>query len=119
MSVLGTGVAAGVSQTGLQAQQVAREVDRKKAQDEESARRVRERFEAHLRTLEDPEQVERVDRVRVDEHSFQDQSSQNQADSKQSHQGGSVEQSDVSERHPSSADPSPSSSLYHHLDVKG
>jgi len=53
MSVSGTGVAAGVAQTGLQAQQVARERDRRVADQREEARRLRERFEAALRAVEE------------------------------------------------------------------
>lgn len=123
MSVLGTGIAAGVSQTGLQAQQVARQVDRKKAQDEESARRVRERFEAHLHALEDPEKVESTDQIRVDDHSPREQPSQSQAKPKRPAQDADAEPSDQPKDPPlASLPPGKNDSdgpLYHHLDVQG
>lgn len=123
MSVLGTGIAAGVSQTGLQAQQLAREVDRKKTQDDESARRVRERFEAHLHTLEDPEKVELTDRIRVDDHPSREQSSQSQAKPKRPQEEGSAEPSNQpNDQTLPPALPEQSDSdgpLYHHLDVQG
>ena len=52
MSTIGTGVAAGVAQSSLQAQQTARERDRKRAQEADNAKKVRENFESHLHALE-------------------------------------------------------------------
>jgi len=124
MSVLGTGIAAAVSQTGLQAQQVARESDRKKAQDDESARRVRKRFEAHLHSLEDLDQIEPVDQIRVDGHPLpQDQSENAQTHGEPANRDSDADQpihQDVSEPTLTSNQPSDSDGqLYHHLDVKG
>ncbi len=53
MSSMGTSVAAGVAQTALQAQQVARQRDRRVTQRREEAQRVREMFEAAMRALEE------------------------------------------------------------------
>jgi len=123
MSVVGTGIAAGVSQAGLQAQQVAREVDRKKAQNSEDARKIRERFEAHLQTLEDPDQVEAVDRLRIDGHAPQDQPSDSEG-----HEEPTADSPPEQTTQQIIAQTSPSTSpqkndedgsLYHHLDVKG
>lgn len=73
MSVIGTGVAAGVAQTSLQAQQTARERDRKKVQEAEASKRTREAFEAHLHALEDPEKIEPIDSLQIEGHVPQDQ----------------------------------------------
>jgi len=66
MSILGTSIAAGVAQTALQAQQVARGQDRQSARIRDEGRRVREMFEAHLRSLEEGDEDETVDRVQID-----------------------------------------------------
>lgn len=125
MSVLGTGVGAGVAQSGLQAQQVAGESDRKKSQLSENARRVRETFEAHLHSLEDPEKVEPVDHLQIEGHVPSDQDStgtkrdgdqedvQPLADDEAVDDGPVV--TDLADA-PSSGGDSP---LYRHLDVKG
>ena len=57
MSLMGTGVAAAVAQTALQAQQVARRRDRRTTATKEEARRVRELFELHLRAVEEGEEA--------------------------------------------------------------
>ncbi len=57
MSVIGTGVAAGVANTSLQAQQVARDRDKERSETAKDARRVREMFETQLRTLEEGEET--------------------------------------------------------------
>lgn len=58
MSVLGTGVAAGVAQTGLAAQQQARQRDRAESQSARDARRVHDIVEAHLRAVEEGDEPE-------------------------------------------------------------
>ena len=57
MSVIGTGIAAGVANTANQAQQVARSRDKQRSADTDEARRLREIFETRLRTLEEGEQT--------------------------------------------------------------
>jgi len=68
MSMIGTGVAAGVAQASLQAQQVARERDRKKTQEKDNARRVKETFESHLAEAENVEKIEPTDKLQIDDH---------------------------------------------------
>ena len=51
MSVLGTGVAAGVAQAGLQSQQTARRADAQRAED---ARRARDEADAYEQKVLDP-----------------------------------------------------------------
>jgi len=53
MSVIGTGIAAGVAQTAQQAQQVSRQRDKKQAEDNQASERTREVFERQLRALEE------------------------------------------------------------------
>lgn len=55
MSVLGTGVAAGVAQVGLQAQSVARQRDRTTGQNVRDTARMQELLEAHMRALDESE----------------------------------------------------------------
>lgn len=130
MSVLGTGVAAGVAQTGLQAQQTARERDRKKAHEAQTARKVRESFEAHLSTLEKVEHVEKLDPLQIDEHLPQHHSTppQNQvevenAQAQQGEHAATSVQGD-SDSGPTPAEPTAAPShgdhpLYHHIDIEG
>ncbi len=116
MSVLGTGVAAGVAQTGLQAQQTARKQDRKKAQDAEAARRVRETFEAHLHATEDVDKVELVEATTLEGHVQQDLvEPQGEATDEP------VAELETASNAPSTdTDPSDDEgTLYHHLDVTG
>ena len=116
MSVLGTGVAAGVAQTSLQSQQIARERDRKKAQDDDGVKRVQEQFDAHLHALEDVNKVESVGRLQIEGHQSQEQSGGQKPTTDQAEQG-PQEASGVD-----AAVPSPGANdhpLYHHLDVQG
>lgn len=74
MSVLGTnlgagaatGVAAGVAQSGLQAQQVARRQEAPGQASRNEARRVREKFETHLRALDEGDEFESPAQLHVD-----------------------------------------------------
>ncbi|MEE9211215.1 MAG: hypothetical protein V3U29_01010 [Phycisphaeraceae bacterium] len=66
MSVIGTGVAAGVANTSLQAQQVARDRDKERSETAKDARRVREMFETQLRALEEGEET--PTQLRIDGH---------------------------------------------------
>ena len=69
MSVIGTGVAAGVAQTGLQAKEVAKRKDRAETDSAKEARRMRETLEGHLRALEEGDRVDinSPTNVRIDE----------------------------------------------------
>ena len=125
MSVLGTGVAAGVAQTTLQAQQTARERDRKKAHEAQTARKVRESFEAHLSTLEKIEQVEQIDPLQIDEHHLQHHNEPPQADLEKAqgdHVAALIEHDSHPEVTPAGPAVAPGHSkhpLYHHIDIEG
>jgi hypothetical protein len=133
MNVIGTGVAAGVAQTSLQAQQTARERDRKKVQEAEASKRTREVFEAHLHALEGPEKIEAIDSMQIEGHVPQDQTD--------GHRVGPDEQDDLTTDAAIATDaatftaatppeaaappdqpgtpPDTEGPLYHHLDVQG
>ena len=60
MSVMGTGVGAGVAQAALQAQEVARNRDKERTETIQTANRVREIFETRLRNLEEGEEASKT-----------------------------------------------------------
>jgi hypothetical protein len=66
--MIGTSVAQGVAQTAHNAQQVARQRDKRKADNEAAVHRVQERFDAHLRALEEGDPDASVTHLHVDEH---------------------------------------------------
>ena len=66
MSVLGTGIAAAVAQTGLQSQQVARQRDRRENSRTSQAQRDSEIFETRLLGLEEHDGDEQATRLHVD-----------------------------------------------------
>ena len=68
MSIQGTGVAAGVAQTALQAQQVGRARDKADTQATANARRMREALEAHMQALEEGDEFESPAQLHVDEN---------------------------------------------------
>lgn len=124
MSVLGTGVAAGVAQTGLQAQQTARERDRKKAHEAQTARQVRESFEAHLSTLEKVEQIEPLDPLQIDEHLLQHHNEPPPAHLDE--QGGHTVDATQADSalaalpdEPVATNNNTDQPLYHHIDIEG
>lgn len=55
MSIIGTGAAAGVAQSALQSQEVARSRDKRLDQDAERAQRLRDAFESQLHQVEQGE----------------------------------------------------------------
>ncbi len=131
MSMMGTGVSAGVAQAGLQAQQVARERDRKKAQDDHNAQRTKDTFESHLHALEKVEQVEQVQPQAIDEHLPEHHAPNDDAQSSPG-QSGQAQAEDQPPPAPAAAGPRPAAyppppgspsdhggQLYHHLDVSG
>src|SRR5690349_12331801 len=67
MSVLGTGIAASVAQTGLQSQQVAQQRDRTTAQSTQDAAKMRELLESHLLSLEE-DAYESPANLHIDQH---------------------------------------------------
>ena len=63
MSVQGTSIAAGVAQTTLASQQTARRQDREASRVRDDSRRVRERFESHLQSLEEGDESKAADQI--------------------------------------------------------
>lgn len=66
MSSLGTGVAAGVAGTALQAQRVARQRDKRRADASRTADRVLEVLEVRLKGLEEDDAAEDATRLHID-----------------------------------------------------
>ncbi len=66
MSVIGTGLAAAVAQTGLQSQQVARQRDKRENNRTRQAQRDTEVFETRLIGLEEHDGDEQATRLHVD-----------------------------------------------------
>lgn len=66
LSVIGTGIAAAVAQTGLQSQQVARQRDRRESNRTRQAQRDSEVFETRLIGLEEHDGDEQATRLHVD-----------------------------------------------------
>jgi type II secretory pathway pseudopilin PulG len=66
LSVLGTGIAAAVAQTGLQSQQVARQRDKRENNRTRQAQRDTEVFETRLIGLEEHDGDEQATRLHVD-----------------------------------------------------
>jgi hypothetical protein len=67
MSIMGTGVAAGVAQTALTAQQVARQRDKRARENARPGQRVRDIYETHLKVLEEHDEGEATPRLVVDD----------------------------------------------------
>ncbi len=67
MDLTGTSVAQGVAGVTHTAQQIARARDRRDAERERAVRRVRDAFEAHLRSLEESDQDQAAPRLHVDD----------------------------------------------------
>lgn len=57
MSVYGTGIAGSIAQSAVQARQVANDRDKRAREQRPEHRRIREAFEAHLRSLEEGDQA--------------------------------------------------------------
>ena len=118
MSVIGTGIAAGVANTANQAQQVARSRDKQRSADTDEARRLREMFETRLRTLEEGEQT--PTQLRIDSEVPQHETGPQQTDQLE------LTDKNPPEDTPQDTPPPPTypnrppsdASLYRHLDVK-
>lgn len=66
MTQAGTGIAAGVAQTALQAQQVARRRDAASARASADAKRLRELLQTHLQALEEGDEFESPAQLHID-----------------------------------------------------
>ena len=66
MSVLGTGVAAGVAQTAQTAQQVVRQRDKRHTQTAADASRLQDLLETHLRALDEGDEAQTPAQLHID-----------------------------------------------------
>ena len=118
MSVIGTGTAAAVAQTALQAQQLARRRDREKTGSVDDARRLREMLEAHLRALEEGDQADTAAQLHIDGELHDRQDSPEQAERAQHHPDEQqLADEPVAGSSPDDADQS-DPPLYRHLDIQ-
>lgn len=83
MSVMGTGVAAGVAQSAHNAQQVARQEDKRRSDANRASREVRDRYEHLLQDLEEGEDAGTVARLTIDDQVPQHEQQQQQPEEEQ------------------------------------
>lgn len=118
MSILGTSVAAAVAQTSLQAQQVARQRESVRHQTTRDAQRVQDLIEAHMLALEEDDQLDTSDQLRIDgrlpQHQTNDQRRQNP---RRQHSSATSQDEKESPAPPTDA-PAHGEQLYRHLDVQ-
>ena len=122
MSVLGTGVAAGVAQAGLQAREVAGRRDRQKAQADADAQRMREMAELHARTVEEGDRPGETGLARVDGPA-PEQGGQQTAPGPEDRQERDAPQQQTTApeqgaEEPAAAPDAPDNGLYRHLDIQ-
>jgi len=118
MTVLGTGVAAGVAQTPLQAREVAQHRARQKAQADADAERLRELVELQLRTVDDADRPDGPIRRRIDEHPPQRPPEQPETPARQPATAESDHDGGIEHAGPTAAPARPHAALYRHLDVQ-
>ena len=113
MSVIGTGIAAGVANSALQSQQVARNRDKQRNETANDTRLMRELFETRLRALEEGDQTPTQLRIG-------DEVPQHEPPKQSPDQFNATETQPASEQPVESAAPdtSPDSPLYRHLDIQ-
>ncbi len=119
MSVIGTGTAAAVAQTALQAEQVARRRSRRSTESDADAQRLREMLEAHLRALEEGDEAETPAQLHVDGEMLDHQGPPPQPETL--HRADEKQQDDDRvDANEGSADPDAQSEppLYRHLDIQ-
>lgn len=78
MSVMGTGIAAGVAQTAHNAQQVARQDDKRRSDQSRASREVRDRYEQLIQDIEEGEAASATTRVGIDDQVPEHQASHEQ-----------------------------------------
>ena len=123
MSVLGTGVAAGIAQTALQAQQAARQHDKQDTQTGSESRAVRDLFETFLDGFEDSSRDDSATHVHVDgEVSQQPNAPQDQPRKRKNPSDPAdpavLESTDVPTAIAAPPPAEPDAPLYRHLDVQ-
>ncbi len=115
MSVLGTGVAAGVAQTAATAQQVARQRDSERNEAARKAKRTRELFETHLQALDEGDESDSPAQVRIDGQLPDHPAPPPRDPSRTQHHQGDDQPVDGVD---AAASPPPDSPLYRHLDIQ-
>ena len=121
MSAIGTGVAAGVAQTALQSQQVARNRDRREAQNAADTARLQDLVEMHLRALEEGDETETPAQLHIDGQLPEHESANQQDSAEQNDEQRPAEQGQqlaAAVRAAAVDMPALRQALYHHLDVK-
>ncbi len=130
MSVMGTSIAAGVAQAGHQAEQVARQRDRRTRERADSARRVADAYEALLVHLQESEDAESGARVRIDDQVPEhERATRGRSADRRREDGGAADETDTATLTQdamaappaveSAARPTdPDRPLYHHLDIR-
>ena len=117
MSVLGSGLAAGVAQTSVQAGQVARQIDARHARVSDDADRIRQFIAAQRRGEAIPDEAEVTSQGRAEEQNPNGHTQQ------EANGGGASPDSPVTASESEPVTPTPgvdggtASRLYHHLDV--
>jgi len=119
MSVIGTGTAAAVAQTALQAEQVSRRRNRRTTESDADARRLREMLEAHLRALEEGDEAQTPAQLHIDGELPDHQQPPPQAETHRRAREGRQDDDRVDAAE-NSADPDAKSEapLYRHLDIQ-
>ena len=125
MSVLGTGAAAGVAQTALQAQQIAQQRDKRTTQSAADATRLQNLLESHLRALEEGDETETPAQVRIDGQLPEQESGQpspGQSETEEEDESAVSQTHDTESSSPSATKHSTShidgDQLYQHLDIE-
>lgn len=118
MSILGTSVAAAVAQTALQAQQVARQRESVPNQTTRDARRIQDLIEAHLLALEEDDQLDSTDQLRINGRLPQHQSSNQQKQNAHGQTAAKPIKDEVTQAAAPNAAPALGDQLYRHLDVQ-
>lgn len=117
MSVFGTGSAAGVAQTGLQAQQVARQRDKRETQSAADARRMRDLLEVHFLALEEGDESQDLAKLRIDGQVPDHPGGREQPQSP-SRKPAQTLPEEASPSADQSDEPTSSDALYRHLDIR-
>jgi hypothetical protein len=118
MTSIGTGIAAAVAQTALQAQQTARVRDKAQTQSARDAKRLHELLQTAMQALEEGDQFESPAQLHVDSQMPQHQSPQeNQDKPKRPSAQAKPEETVATTSTPASSTPN-DGTLYRHLDVK-
>jgi len=121
MSVVGTGVAAAVAQTALQAQQVAARRDRQSSRTTADAKQLRDLFDSRLKALEEADASEAGAQLHVDGQ-LPDRPAPQQEPQQKDHEPAEPDGADVGTQAPGYDPARPDSAgagFYRHLDVEG